>query len=61
MWVLHLPGELGYFWACPWWLGQEGNRAKVSQGLEELGAGPRKPEGLGAAFLSPLQPQRSHS
>lgn len=63
MWVLHLPGELGYFWACPppapcfcpRWVWREGSRAKVSQGLEELGAGQRKLEGMGAAF-SPSSP-----
>lgn len=63
MWALHLPGEPGYFWACPppapcscpRWVWREGSRARVSQGLEGLGAGPRKPEGLGAAF-SPSSP-----
>lgn len=57
LWVLHLPGELGYFWACPppvprscpRWVWREGIGAKVCQGLQERGAGPRKPEGTGAA------------
>lgn len=59
MWVLHLPGELGYFWACPWGPWREGSRAKVSQGSAGPGAGP--PRGPRCRLLprapAPEEPQ----